>query len=484
MITKTMNPIIKIKETAGCCNSRDRLFVTKAVLATYLFAVLFLVPALNALAFQSDKGAASNLSVGVGKKNITPDSQVKNWVTGKEYEGIEDSIFVRTLIINDGHTDMVLVAWDLVDAGESATDEVRNRISSELNISKDQILVNASHNHSAPWAPVYKAGYRGKERDTWWAIRYMPPQNDNKHFKKWMDLLLDQTVQAVKQAKSRMQPATLWIGRTDASEYMNNRRPRTPEWGVLKSNVPERYNYRHAEYDPDILVGGASFGPMDRTMTLVSFRDNSGANIASLFHLSIHAVAIYPFSNAISGDWPQVAAKQISKRLGGEAIFLQGTAGDINPWKRGHKAVNEMGAGLAEHAAKAYKFSAQLETRGMHAKRGNVGLPLTSVGKERTGLDAVKSEVQVLAIGPLAFVTLPGEPLTDLGFAIREKSPFPQTLVLGYANGNGVHYVGMPGEKARGGYEMTSGTVGTDQAGQMLVDLAVDLLNEVSNQRQ
>ena len=28
------------------------------------------------------------------------------------------------------------------------------------------------------WAPVYGGDYRGKERDTWWAVRDMPAQNN------------------------------------------------------------------------------------------------------------------------------------------------------------------------------------------------------------------------------------------------------------------------------------------------------------------
>jgi hypothetical protein len=87
--------------------------------------------------------------------------------------------------------------------------------------------------------------------------------------------------------------------------------------------------------------------------------------------------------------------------------------------------------------------------------------------------------VQVIVCGPLAFVALPGEPLTDLGVAIRERSPFPQTLVLGYSNGMGVHYVGMPGEKARGGYEMGVAGAGTDECGGILVDGAVRVLQEL-----
>src|SRR5690606_36508038 len=99
-------------------------------------------------------------------------------------------------------------------------------------------------------------------------------------------------------------------------------------------------------------------------------------------------------------------------------------------------------------------------------------------GRKRTGVELVPAEVQILSIGPLALVTLPGEPLTEMGIAIRKRSPVPHTLVLGYANGNGVRYVAPPGEKAKGGYEMGQGTVGTDDAGLVLIETAVRLLNE------
>ncbi len=427
-------------------------------------------------AFDGNKSEDIPLFVGVSKMNITPDAKVKNWVTGKPYTGIEDSLYVHALVLNDGKDKAVIISWDLVDAGESATDEARKAISKDLGIPVGRILVNASHTHSAPWAPVYSKGYRGNERDTWWTIRHMPAQNSDPDFKKWMANLLKQTVKATRQANDAAKPATMWISRANASEYMNNRRARAPKTGVAEANIPSGYNYNHPDWNPNVLMGGEAFGPLDRTMTLVSFRDANGSNIASLFHLSVHAVAIYPYSEAISADWPGEASKQISKTLGGEAIFIQGTAGDVNPWKRGRKAVDEMGKGLANYAEDMYKLSARLQTDSIKVKRGTVALPLSDVGIERIGQDSVNAEVQVIVLGSLALVSLPGEPLTDLGTAIRKDSPYPQTLVLGYSNGNGVHYVGMPGEKARGGYEMDSGTVGTGTAGQKLVDLALKLL--------
>ena len=465
---------------------KKRLFLNDKPSGTAIYFVVLLVfaPVLQVSAFQKDHQLRGKLLIGVGKNNITPNPKVKNWVTGEPYDEVQDSIYVRTLILRSGGKDVILVTWDLVDAGESATEEVREAISTELDVPKDQILVSASHNHSAPWSPVYNGRYRGKERDTWWAIRYMPAQNNRPYFEEWMVQLIDKTVGAARQANDSMQPATLWIGRADVSEYLHNRRPRLPEWGVVESNVPDGYNYFHEDWNPNILVGGATFGPLDRTMTLISFRDSTGDNIVSIFHLAAHAVSIYTFSEAVSADWPGEASERISNVLGGETLFFQGAAGDVNPWRRGREAVQEMAKGLADHAKEAYKYSVQLKPDTLGAIRGTIQLPLDDVGKKRTGLETIEAEVQIITLGSLAIVTLPGEPLTDLGAAIRKRSPFPQTLVLGYSNGNGVHYVGMPGEKARGGYEMEAGTVGTDEAGEMLVKLAVRMLNKVRNDQE
>src|SRR5699024_9564201 len=212
---------------------------------------------------------------------------------------------------------------------------------------------------------------------------------------------------------------------------------------------------------------------MDRAMTFISFRNQSGASVGNLLHLSCHAVSIYPFTDAVSGDWPAATMRRLNEELGAPSIFLQGTAGDINPWRRGAAAVEEMADRLPGYARKAYRYSARLEPGTLNTDRTVVSLPLTDYGKERTGLESMPAEIQAVTYGSLAMVTLPGEPMTELGMEIRKRSPYPQTLVLGYSNGNGVHYVGMPGEKKHGGYEVGEKTnLGTDRAGLIMVEAA------------
>ncbi len=420
---------------------------------------------------------AVTLRVGAARADITPEPAVLNWVTGKPYGSVLDPLNVHALVLDDGSSKAVLLRWDLVDVSESARDEVRRAVGTALKMPAENIFVHASHTHSAPWAPVYGDNHRGQERDTWWALRYMPAQNAFPPFKRWMDRLLAASVEAARRAAGQARPATMSIGRIAATEYLHNRRPRTPAWG-LADKPANVIGPGHADWNPEVLQGGATFGLMDRALTLVSFRDNENIMVGSLFSLACHAVSIYPSNPAISADWPGAAVREITEAIGGESLFLQGTSGDINPWRRGEAAVAEMAKGLAQKARVAVRSSVRLAAGPLQVVRTTVDLPLTPEARSRVGERTVAAEIQAIICGPLAIIGLPGEPLTELGMAIRAASPFPQTLVLGYSNGNGVHYVGMPGEKARGGYEAGVAGAGTDECGTLLVAAAGRLLNE------
>lgn len=418
------------------------------------------------------------LKVGAARADITPSTEVRNWVNGKPYGAVLDPLTVQALVLDDGRTKAVVLRWDLTDISESLRDEVRARVGPALGIPGGQILLNASHTHSAPWAPVYQGGHRGKERDSWWALRFMPAQNDYPPFKAWMARLLDAAEEAAKAAAARAEPAEMRIARAAVAEYLYNRRPRAPAWGLADAKTAA-VGYSHPDWSPHSLQGGAAFGPMDRTLSLLTFRGAGGATLATIFHLACHSVSIYPFNPGISADWPGPTAAAMTAAFGGESLFLQGCSGEITPWLRGPAAVKEMAEGLTKHARAAVRLSAALRPMPLRFGQLTVDLPLQPAAQQRTGTDTVAAEIQVIACGPLALVTLPGEPLTELNLGVRARSPFPQTLVLGYSNGNGVHYVGMPGEKARGGYEAGVAGAGTDACGALLVDGAVRLLERV-----
>lgn len=447
------------------------------------FLLRLLLPGLALVA--ALPGAVPGLKVGAGRADITPAPELLNWVTGKPYGVVHDPLSVQVLVLDDGTRKAAIVRWDLVDVSESARDEVRRVLGGALGISADLVIVHASHNHSAPWAPSYRTGYRGEERDTWWSIRYMPGQYDHPPYRRWMQRLLDASVEAAQHAAAAAAPVSMAIARIAVPEFLYNRRVRAPAWGMADPKGRTIMINGKGDWVPEVLVGGSTFGPMDRTFSLLLFRDPAGGAVASLYHLACHPVAVYPEDpNRISADWPAYATREIGAVLGGENLFLQGCAGDITPsWARGVEASKAAAKGLAKKAELAARYAALLVPGALQGARTSVELPLTPEAQARLKARAVTAEVQVVTCGPVAFVALPGEPLTDLGTAIRENSPFPQTLVLGYSNGNGVHYVGMPGEKARGGYEAGRAGAGTDECGALLVEAARRLLRDLAPPR-
>jgi hypothetical protein len=74
----------------------------------------------------------------------------------------------------------------------------------------------------------------------------------------------------------------------------------------------------------------------------------------------------------------------------------------------------------------------------------------------RTGepLPPVVGEVQALRLGPVVLTSGPGEIFNEIGRAVKDRSPAPNTFFLGYTNGS-IGYVPVPEAYPEGGYEVS-----------------------------
>jgi neutral ceramidase len=407
------------------------------------------------------------LQAGVARADITPDPAMLNWTTtpSRPYGEVHDPLFARALVLFDGNTRIAILQWDLLDAREFAVARVRGAVSHATGIPEGHIIISASHNHSGPKSEMSAQHNLRREEQTSRPAQAMPV------YRAWADRLVDTCVDLVKKASAAAQPASLSIGRAYAGDWMFNRRPVKPDGTVVSMLSPP---------NPHVLGSGLKFGLVDPTLTVLGLRDRAGNNICTVFHLPMHAVAIYGASKAVSADWPGRVADLLREKMGGETMFLQGCAGDIVPARRGFEAVETMSPLLATRAAAAEKVAVKLPPSRIQIARARIGLPATPQAAEDYERPDIGAEVMAVSFGPLALVTLPGEPLQELATAIQQRSTFPHTIVLGYANGRGVGYVGLPGGKAKGGYEMTDVGAGTDEAGSALVETAVRLLRDVA----
>ena len=71
---------------------------------------------------------------------------------GTPSTGVHDEIFVKALAISDGVDTAVIVGADMLIIPENVAELVRVRVSQRTPLTANEILFNASHNHSGPGA--------------------------------------------------------------------------------------------------------------------------------------------------------------------------------------------------------------------------------------------------------------------------------------------------------------------------------------------
>ena len=417
------------------------LRLSLAVLATLLF------PALAS-------AATPSFSAGAASVDITPPIAAYNWAGTGSYPNVIDPLHARAMVLVSGGDRIAIITLDITETNESDVIDIRKAVSAAANVPAANILINASHTHSGPLS----AGYR-------WIGFPTKIKHTDEHLEKWARELPGRCAEAARKADAARQPVTLSIGRATVGEWLFNRRPVRPDGSVKSTLLPP---------DPTSLPEGLRFGPVDPTATVLCLRDASGKSVVTLLHLACHAVSVYgPKTPGVSADWPGAACRSLQQSLGGEVLFIQGCAGDIVPARRGLEASREMGAFIAGRATKAAAQALTLAPAPLAVSRAIVGLPLIKEAREHIKQDHLDAEIQVITLGDLALVALPGEPLSGLSHAILKDSPYPHTLVLGYSHGDGAQYVGMPGLKVQGGYEMTRVGRATDEAGGLMVASAL-----------
>jgi hypothetical protein len=204
-----------------------------------------------------------------------------------------------------------------------------------------------------------------------------------------------------------------------------------------------------------------------------------------------------------------LAAQELEKELGGTAIFLAGAFGsthvlDLPIDERILRIKNAVKSAFSdaerrdivdiesvkkEFQYQVRRFDEELEDRAVSYycnKRIKTSAErfIEVFRQSRKALAPHQGEVrkdwlQVLRIGDVAFVGVPGELFAKLGLGIKRRSPFRYTYVIGHANGC-IGYI--PDREAfdLGGYQVWSGghSFVAKGTGEAIVEESVRLLND------
>lgn len=244
--------------------------------------------AIMVTACMAHAASSGPLRVGAAKVDITP-SQAG---MPKNYLGVLDPVYARSIVIDNGHTSAVLISLDAGAVLNPTWQHVSERIEKELGIPVGNVLITATHSHSVP------SPYRGMGANA----TATPAAADYE----------DKVFQSAKQAKDKLQLARMSYG-TGVS-YLNVQRdiidPTTHAW------------WEGANYS----------GLSDKTVAVMSFATPDGKPIAVYYNYAMHAV-ITGVLDLVSGDVPGAASRYIEAHFGGDVVALwsEGAAGDQNP---------------------------------------------------------------------------------------------------------------------------------------------------------
>ncbi|HVT72079.1 MAG TPA: hypothetical protein VHD61_03010 [Lacunisphaera sp.] len=344
--------------------------------------------------------------------DITPPLGTDMPAWARKADGVHDPLFARALVLDDGASRLAVVSLDqcmLYDViapsyldGPEPTDlgrmaRIRREVQAATGI--DMVICAASHTHSS-------GGEKGPES--------------------WLREEERRIVGAVTEAASRLRPATVGVG-----------------WGVVHEGfnrrLPQRDGPTKTQWDdPD----RTATGPTDPALGVISVQTDDGTAIATLVNFACHAVILGPKNTRFSADYPGALARKVEHAIGGECLFLQGAAGDTDPFvcllseATGADAeLDRLGSVIAREALATVAQIKVREKAPRLAWRREV-VPLASrIDAERTGRK-IDAEIDTILIGEgLALATFPGEFFVAHGLTLKRLSPVPNTFFVGYCNG-------------------------------------------------
>jgi len=360
--------------------------------------------------------------------------------------GVHDDLYARTLYLAAGDERLLWLHADLIGFSRELTAEVRGRLAAEFGLAPRQILLSATHTHSGP-ATVFLRWCGNMDGD-------------------YMAALPGYLLQAARDAIAAAEDVTLRVGEGRCT-LGQDRRP------------PGRWS--HA----------------DSALPVVGFQRGDGSYAALLANYAMHNVALSSENRHISGDVSGAAARHVEAHLPGHPVclFTQGGCGNINPPAESpcYPMMQQFGARLGSLAAYALRAQAvSFDEAGLSSALVTLKLPLdvltpaqveAEYAREMAALDPASAfydhaarayadwrretlallagesapttipvDVQVVRIGPAAFVAVSAEVFSRLAVDLRAAAG-PRVYVVGYANGD-IGYLPPAEIYAEGGYEV------------------------------
>jgi neutral ceramidase len=361
------------------------------------------------------------LRAGAARVDITPrdlTGQTNLW--GRPFEGVHDPIFLRALVVDNSINTAAIVAADLVEVGD--TTSVRERIAEEIGIPLDHIIITASHDHNAPRVGAVTAGATAHAGGPATAA--------------YTEMVYDQIIEVVRQAKAALQPARIGVG-SGTADVNTNRDEYTAEGWKIGVN-PE--------------------GPSEKIVWVVKLETSSGEPIAILMNYAVHSVVLGGENRFLTGDLAGAAERFVEGYYQDKvvALWTMGPAGDQNPryvgWdtasigdrerEPGYPLMEALGQILGEEVLQVAGRIEHMTTEArIEAGERVVSCPARIPPRNPKGdglkverVDSLNIHLGLVLINHIALASVSGEVVTRIYHHLRKDSPFGNTILITLAN--------------------------------------------------
>ena len=370
----------------------------------------------------------------------------------------EGDLSVRALVIKNNNLSIVIVSIDALLIYNTNLYRIKNQVATLIGV--NQIVINASHTHSGPEfsAPDSALSVAQSIRE-------------------------EQIVTAIVTAAGSLSKAEIGIGWGNSNQGFNRvqRQPDGTTKTMLSACDDGFTDSRRAYY-----FQNHPLDPLDDSIGVIKLQDATDkTTIATLINYAMHAVIYGVSSTKISADYVGKFTKLVEDNIGGNCLFLQGAAGDIDPWcctqdgSVGMLISDDVAKKLSDKTIDIINTINNFDNspKKVFFDTQNVSLiSISGIGSPSTGAIA---EINFICLGDeLVLATFPGEFFVQHGKYLKKNSPFKNTFFLGYTN-HAIGYVPTSDIFKSGAYgtDASSGCYVKVGTGEYLVSKALEMLH-------
>lgn len=447
----------------------------------------------------------NTLCAGFARVDITPATGIgiAGYYKPRYVKGVLDALELNALALQCGEKRIVLLSLDHCGVHTPEATAIRNFVAKACDLSVEAVYLHATHTHTAP---------------------FLVMDSDDPLEREYFDFVLHRAADAARYALDDLRPARMGYAVGSAPNIAFVRRFRMKD-GSIQTNPGVN--------NPDIVE---PIGEVDERVNVLRF-DREGADSLVLVNFGNHPDTVG--GELVSADWPGFLRRRVEKALDNvRCIFFNGAQGDVNhvnvhptagdfndltrdfdDVSRGYGHARHMGNVVAGavlqvfdkvtytdvHSLRSLQRTIQIPSNmpnpedlpearrieELHQAGRDCDLPyegmmLTTVVAEAKrmlkladGPEYFNMELFGLAVGPVAFVGIPGEPFTGIGRALKKAPGWTLVLPTCLTGGND-GYFPMREAYDEGGYEARSSPFRAGVA-ERIIEEGLSLLTELRN---